>query len=107
MKNLTSPVPLHSPTHPPSSRGHAVIGVAMAHSQTCRDDRPRHHRWGESRTSDDAAGAGKSARAYFLTGNDDAAVGTRHQSTRPLDPLSASAVTDKPDPQPIAIESTV
>ena len=26
MKNLTPPIPLHSPTHPPRSPGHAVIG---------------------------------------------------------------------------------
>ena len=58
----------------------------MARSRTCRDDRRRDHRRAESRTSDDAAGAGKSARAYFLTGKDVAAVGTRHQSTRPLRP---------------------
>jgi hypothetical protein len=77
----------------------------MAHSQTCRDDRPRHHRWAVSRTSDDGAGAGKSGRAYFLAGNDVAAVGARHQSTRLLDPVSASAATGEPDQQPIAVQS--
>ena len=78
----------------------------MAHSQTCRTEQRRHHRWAESRTSDDAACAGRSARAYFLTGKDIAAVGTRNQSTTPLDPLSARAVTCETDPQPIAFEST-
>jgi hypothetical protein len=78
----------------------------MAHSPTCRDDRPRHRRWAESRRGDDAAEAGKSARAYFLTGNYVAAVGARHQSTRPLEPLSPGAVTGELDQQPIAIEST-
>jgi hypothetical protein len=102
MNNLTRPIPLHSPTHTPRSRGHAVIRVTMAHSQTCRTDQRRHHRWAESRTSDDAASARKCARAYFLTGKD---VGTRHQSARPLDPVSARAVTVEPDPRPIAIES--
>ncbi len=108
----------------PDEQFHSAGPVSLAHAPaqkpwTCRD---REWRWRIARpaattsdditggpnraTSDDAAGAGKSARAYFLTGKDIAAVGTRHQSTTPLDPLSARAVTDEPDQQPIAIEST-
>ena len=79
----------------------------MARSQTCRDDQRRNHSRAESRTSDDAADAGKSARAYRLTGQDVAAIAARHQSTGPrLDPLSARAVAGEPDQQPIAIDST-
>ena len=76
----------------------------MARSQTCREDRRRRVSGADPRASD-AAGAGKSTRAYFPTGKDVAAVGTRHKSTRPLDPTSARAVSDELDGQPIAIES--
>jgi hypothetical protein len=76
-------------------------------SRTYRDERQPDHSRAESRTSDDAADAGKSARAYCLTDQDVAAIAARHQSTRPrLDPLSARAITDEPDEQPIAINST-
>jgi hypothetical protein len=34
MKNLTAPGPLHWPTHPPRSPGHAVIGGPMVRSRT-------------------------------------------------------------------------
>jgi len=78
----------------------------MAHSPTCRDDRPRHHGWAVPRTSDDAAGAGKSRRASFLTGKDVAAIGIRIRSTRPLGPLSATAVIGELDQQPIANDGT-
>jgi hypothetical protein len=72
----------------------------MARSQTCRQDRRRNHSRTESGTGDNAAGAGKCARAYRLTGQDVAATAARHQSTGPgLDPLSARAVAGEPDQQ--------
>jgi hypothetical protein len=104
MNNFTPPVPLHSVTHSPRSRGHAVIGVATGGSQICHDDQQRDHRRAGSRTSDDAAGTAKCARAYVLTDKGVAAVGTSHQTTRPLDTPSAS--TSQPDQQPITIENT-
>ena len=78
----------------------------MARSQTCRQDRWRNHSRAESGTTDNAAGAGHSARANRLTGQDVAAPAARHQPTRPrLDPLSARAVAGEPDTQPIAIDT--
>jgi hypothetical protein len=78
----------------------------MASSRTHHYDRQTDHSRAESRTSDDAAEAGKSAHPHFLTGQDVAAIAVRHHSTRPsLDPLSATAVTGEPDQQAIAIDS--
>jgi hypothetical protein len=79
----------------------------MARSQTCRQDRRRNHSRAESGTGDNAACAGKSARAYSLTGQDAAATAARHQSTGPrLDPLPERAVAGEPDQQATAIDSS-
>jgi hypothetical protein len=106
MNNLTPPVPLHSPTHPHRGRGHAAIGSGDGAGPTCRDDRRRDRRRTETPTSDDSTGVGRSAHAYFLSGMHVATVGTRDQSTSPLDPVSATAVANEPDQQPIAIQSS-
>jgi hypothetical protein len=78
----------------------------MAGSQTHRDDRQGQRSRDESRTSDDGAGAGKSARACSLPGKGDAAVPRRRATMPQLDPPSARAATSQADRQPIAVEST-